>query len=843
MARLIHRPNQAVDYGTVETNGSGNVLGDGNNSTRKQYYEDSGSILLYPTFDPLLVPDGRVILAVKPGLVQQNGGSLILLHNGWVMGYLRINNQRVGKSRIYKQDGYSTTPRAVEGAPIYNTGLAPWRPADIDKMTTDVGSPTGEFGPNTKKLWCICNESYIVLVIDDDVVTPSINYPADGAIINTSSVDFKGNVNVTQEEQPVACVFQVCRTEFFDDETVDTFIGGLVQKSGDTSNYDSVVNRPSYTRLGPGKWYVRVKAKDYRGTESEWGDTTSFTIVHGPLPVPVPNNPGPDVTKNTPYGYREAVLQTTPSGDRYVGIDWQFCQNPDFATGPVIEWRNNAVGRYNAGPVGYAADPNPDVKPGLNSEKVSTGDPDQYLVQGEWYVRARAVDVWNQTGDWSAGHKFVVSHPPVVQQPWPSGDRGFDDDAFPVRWTFGDPWKGDTQSAYQVIVRDPAANILHDSGKVVSPFTTAKVSIGDEWKEQILGLSIQIWDKDGVPSLVWTGTFRHSTAPKITLPYPAPDEEIITGQPDLSWSVEYAPGQSQKSYHIAFIRRDKGTIEWKSDITQSAATTWHAPTAILKNVSLYQLALTIVDTQDLGTTLLRNFSTNYVRPPTIYCSAYATDYEENGYVSILWPNTSVDPQFIEFRLYRKNVDVEGSEWEQIGTVADPEVWQFRDWSTSGPYRYKYAITQVVMLYGALVESLPDEYGDVVQVVSSHYWLILPDNEELNTKLYHVTDDKYSSKIETSSHVIMGGGGARVVYGSPIGIEGSLTAQVRGGSPLNVKQQRERILRIQFEMGYCYLRDPFGNYTKVAIGEIAVARMPGVGINEFVDIEVPYMEVK
>lgn len=843
MSRIIHRPNQAVDYGTVETNGEGNVLGDNSDSTRKQYYEDSGSILLYPTFDPGVIPDERAVIAVRTGLRQRQGGSLGPLQNGWVMGYLRVSNQRLAKSRVYKQDGYNTSPRAVEGPAIYNTALKDWAAVDINKMTTDVGAATGEFGPNKKKLWCVCTESYIILVIDDDVEVPTINYPANGQTISTSSVDFKGNVTVTQEEQPVACVFQVSRVNTFDDDTVDTFVGGLVQVAGSTSNYDSIIGKDSYTRLGPGTWYVRVKGKDYRGTESDWGVTTSFNIVHAALPVPSVTKPTPSGVANTPYGYREGKIETVPAGERYVGIDFQFCQNSDFATGPVISWRNNAVGRYTVGTIGYTADPDPTVTPGGDGAVVSTDDPDQYLVQGAWYARVRCVDVWDQTGAWSAPVSFTVTHPPVVNNPWPSGGKGFDDEAFPVQWQFGDAWKGDSQTAYQVIVRDPANNILVNTGKILSPFNNVFVDIDEAWKEQTLGLSIQVWDKDDVPSPIWTGNFRHSTAPFIHLAYPAPDEEIITGQPDLAWTVDYAPGQTQKSYHIAFIRRDNGTIEYKTSVVPGTDVTWHAPTAILKNVSLYQLALTITDTQDLYTTLLRNFSTNYVRPPMIYCSAYDTNYEEDGYVTILWPATSVDPQFVEFRLYRKNVDIADAEWEQIGTVADPEVWEFHDWSTSGPYHYKYAITQVVMLYGALVESLQDEYGDVLQVQSSHYWLIVPDREELNSKLYHVTDDKYSSKIESNQYNIMQGGGTRMVYGAPIGIDGSLSAQIKGGSPLKVKEMRERIQRIQFEMHWCYLRDPFGNYTKVALGEISIGRIPGVGTSEFVDIEVPYTEVK
>ncbi|UTN91186.1 minor tail protein [Gordonia phage PokyPuppy] len=843
MSRILHRPNQAVDYGTVETNGAGNVLGDNNNDTRKQYYEDSGSILLYPTFDPTVIPPGREIIAVRAGHRHEQGGSLIALHNGWVMGYLRISNQRLPNSKAYEQDGYSTTARPIEGPAIYNSAFKPWTAVDINKMTTDVGAATGEFGPNKKKIWCIATEAYIIIVLNDDVVVPTINFPANGQTIDTSSVDFKGNVTVTQEEQPVACVFQVSRSQYFDDDTVETFVGGLVQTAGNKSIYDSVVGKDSYTNLGPGQWYVRVKGKDYRGVESAWGATTSFNIVHAALPVPQVTNPSSQAVRNTPYGYREANIPTTPPGERFVGIEWQFSQASDFS-GTVVSWKNNKVGRYNAGVIGYVADPDPEVEPGQHGDKVSTDDPDQYLVQGGWYARARCVDVWNQAGNWSAGTAFSVSHPPSVQQPWPSGGVGFDDDAFPVRWQFGDAWKGDTQSAYRVIVRDPSnTTLIHDTGKVESPFNNVKVVIPDNRKEQVLNLSIQLWDRDGVASTIWTGTFRHSTAPVITLPYPAADEVVITGQPNLTWSAVFAPGQSQKSYHIAFIRRDTGVVEWKTTTHQlSTNNFWNAPSVVLKNVSAYQLALTITDTQDLYTTLLRNFSTDYVRPSMIYCSAYVSNYEEDGYVQILWPATEVAPQFVEFRLYRRNVDIPGSDWEQIGTVADPEVWEFHDWSSSGHYHYQYAITQVVMLYGALVESLPDEHSEALQIQSSHYWLISPEDESLNTKLYHITDDKYVRKVEKSRHTIIGGG-ERFNFGKPIGIEGTLSGQIKGGSPVTVRQARERIERMQLEMNYCYLRDPFGNYTKIVIDDVSIGRIAGVGTSEFVDIEIPYIEVK
>jgi len=842
MGRIIRRPNQAVDYGTIQTVGSGNILGDNNDATEKQYYEDSGSICLYPTFDPALIPSGRVIIAVRAGLRQKNGG-LIGLHNGWVMGYLRIANQRVPKTRIYKQDGYSTSARAVEGEPLYNSALAPWPVTSINNMSTDIGSASGEFGPAKDKLWCVGTETYMVLIHDEDVPIPSSPYPANAATIATSSVDFNAVCVPPQSEQPCAAIFQVAKDSAFTIES-QLFIGGLNQDTtaGARSFYESVVGQPSYTNLGPGTWYMRMKGRDYRGVDSTWSSTTTFNIVHSALPVPVLTNPSSGSTKNTPYGFREGELLTTPSGERYVGLEWQFSQASDFS-GITVGWVNSQNGRYNAGKVGYTSDPDASVEPGKNGNKVSSDDPDQYLKQGTWYGRVRAVDVWGQTGAWSSGLSFTISHPPSVTSPWPSGGKHFDDNAFPVVWQFADVWAGDTQSAYRVIVKDAAnTTTVYDTGKVTSPFNNADVVIPDSYLYQTMNLSIQVWDKDDVASSIWTGTFTHSVAPFITLPYPAADEVIITGQPNLDWSTTFAVGASQKSYQIAFIRRDTGVIEYRTAVILTPDSFWNAPQVVLKNVSLYQLALTVTDTNDLHTTLLRNFSTDYVRPANLTATVNTDNYEQNGYIKILWPGTTVDPLFVKFNIYRKNTDIPGSGWELIGSVEDPTATEFHDWSTSGQDHYRFALTQVVMKYGALVESLQSETGTIIQVQSAHYWLVVPTNESLSTKLYHVVDDKYTDNIEMASHVILNGGGRRINYGSPIGMDGTLSAQIKSNANMSAREIRLRIKTIQFTARWVYLRDPFGNYTKVAIGEISVARIAGVGLSEFVDIEIPYQEV-
>lgn len=842
MSRLIHRPNQAVDYGQVETSGS-NPLGDNNDGTAKGYTEDSGSILLYPQFNPALIPGGRSIIAVRAGHRQANGGAFGL-SNGWVMGFLRINSTRVNATKAYKQDGNSGSARPIEGPPLYAPGLIPWTVAQINTMSTDVGAATGTIGPNTNNRWCICTESYIILVLDDPVPIPTPSYPAAGGTVNTSSVNFTANAPASQPEQPVAAVFQVARDAAFTQD-VKTFIGGLNQDTaaGSKSYYASSRTNSTYTNLGPGQWFMRLKGRDYRGVESNWGATTSFTVAHGALPTPTLTKPTPNAVSPTPYGIREATFSTDPSGDRIVGAEWQFSKDGTFATG-VVSWTNRKDGRFDKGPVQYDPVPQSTVTPGLYGDKVSSDDPDQYLSQGTWFARVRAADIWGQVGAWSSSVSFTVSHPPVVADPFPGPNKAFDDDLYPVRWRFTDPWSGDNQSGYQVVVVEPnSGTVIFNSGYVGSAIPQAAVNIPDTYLQQTLNVGIAIWDRDGVKSTTTlTTAFFLSRAPIITLNYPAPDEQIITGQPTLNWSVQFArAGVTQKSFAIAFVRRDTGVVEYTTGVVVSNQTSWTAPSAVLKNMSAYQLALQITDSDDLSRTLLRNFSTNYVRPVPIASSAYSDNYENDGFVTVLWPDAQVDPLFVEYRIYRKNENVEDSDWELAGTVTDRGNFEFHDWGVGGTGRFRYTVTQVILSYGALVESIQDEFGEIVSVQSSDYWFISPGREEFNVRLFHVVGDKFTDNVEMSEHKIIHGG-RRVNYGDFVGMDGTLSAQVRANTIASGQDQRMKLRRLQTELGWVMMRDPFGNYTRIALGEISTSRIAGVGVNEYVDLEIPYKEV-
>lgn len=848
MGRHYHRPLYAVDYGQVETVGSGVVLGDNSDSTFKRYVEESGSILVYPDFHSSgIVPGDKEIIAVRAGHRQRNTG-LLGLYNGWIATFLRISNARQNVTKAYKQDGYIDGGREILGPPLYKQNLIPWLDSEVTSMGTESGSAVGEIGPSGNR-WCVCSESFIQVVWDDAVPVPSPSYPADGQTIATSSVDFKAVHPATQEEQPVRTIFQVARDSGFTSD-VKTFIGGLNKETagGSLSKYESEVLTASYTGLGPGLWYMRLKGRDYRGQahESAWSSTYSFTISHTALPVPSLMEPQPGTTAPTPYGIRSAQFTTQPSGERMVGVTWQFSPVSDFSSG-VVEWVNRTAGIWLAsagspGIVSYNSEPDPSVAPGLDGAKVSLEDPSQYLAQGLWYCRVRATDVYDQSGDWSSNFTFTVSHVPVVANPIPKNGDAFDQYSTPVKWQFTDPWNNDSQSAYQMKVFDLADLLLQDTGKVLSATSRANMSISDTHQQEDLKYTLEVWDRDDVKSATpLTSYFRLSLSPVITMPYPAADEQIISGQPALTWTVVYSHGGiTQKSFQVKFLNASTGVTVFDSGVILGAAGSFTPPQPILKNLTAYQIALTVTDTDDLSSTLLRNFSTNFERPAYVPSYADSTLYIGSGYAEVFWPAGVPDPYFFEWRIYRRKKGTE--EWVYAGAVPDPAVLYFRDWLVAGAGEFEYSVTQAATRFGSIVESEQNEIPDSVSIYSDSYWFIMEDDESFNTQLHHVIGDKYTSKRETNDYVIINGGRRRNI-GTKVGKDGNLSVTIRATAARTAHEQVEKLELLNETSRSVIMRDPFGNLTRVSLGEIGVDRTAGVGNEEYADIDIPYLEVK
>ncbi|ADD80809.1 gp023 [Rhodococcus phage ReqiDocB7] len=847
MARITYRPTTVVNYGnTGPTGGSGNILGDGNDNTFQSYYEGSGSIAVFPNFNESLIPVNKSVIAVRVAhrMTNELAGGLGLF-NGWPASYLRINNTRVNETYNYKQDGYSNGRRTVMGPPLYKSQTGGWDVADLNRMGADVGAAVGTIGPNKKNRWCVATDVWIAVVTDEPVPVPTSPSPANNETISTSSVNFSAQVPAPQEEQSVRAIFQVARDSAFTQE-VKTFVGGLngLETPTSRSYYQSIPGKDSYTGLGPGEWYLRMKGRDYRGVESAWGAATKFKITHGALPTPTLAEPQPGVVSSNPYAMRTATftnLTTENSGARKVGAEWQFAKDSAF-TNSVVSWQNRQ-GRFDSGSVSYNPYPNPETKPGLYGPTVSLEDPPQRLSQGLTYARVRGVDEWGQVGPWSQTYSFEVRHIPVPADATPKLGNDFDPSTMPITWRFTDPWNQDTQTAYRITIKDSSNTVVYNSGKVLSTYERAQVTLPQSLMFQTLKYTLELWDIDDVKSTaIDEYTFVMSKSPVITCPFPADAEQIVTGEPTITWSVAFSrAGVTQKSFRIVFRNIADSSVAFDTGVISGTATTWTPPRPILKNLSGYQMSLTVTDSKDLSSTLIRNFSTNFIRPYGTQAFADASNYLDGGYVNVIWSG-ELDPYFAEWRIYRRKVNAESpAEWDRVGTVDSPDQLSYNDWTVAGSGEFEYSVTQVAYRYGSLVESEHETYPVAVYIHSEDYWLIVPDDESRNIRLFSVKGDKYTERRQQNEYDIIGGG-TRLSQGPRIGMSGTLSCSIRHSTKLTASEQVAVLRELMFMNGWVLMRDPFGNITKIGIKDISVDRIPGVGNNEYADIEIPYVEV-
>lgn len=839
MARIYHRPSTVNDYGSPETVGAGNVLGDNSNSTYKRYSSGSeGSVAVFPTFNEAAL-GGKPILAVRIGHVERQGG----LYNGWPMSYLRIDGKRYEPSKLYVQDGFSQTWREKLGPAVYKGRNQNWTVEDVARMSADIAGAHGDFGPTKGKLWCLAAELFILIVTAEPLPKPSVTTATS---LTTTNPTLSATLPIIQSEQSSMMTFQVARDSGF---TEDVRLYNTEYKTPKTTGstvheYKGTPGTPSYADLGPGVWHIRARATDITGQESEWSSVRTVTITLGNLPVPTPVQPSPSSTLSNPYSVRIGRVPTLSGatfmpGDRAVGIEWEFAATSAFDTN-VVSWKNIQGGVFREGNVSYDPVPIP-IEPGLFGGNVSAADPDQRLPQGSpMYYRMRAVDKWGNAGQWSQSFPVNVAHKPFARNVIPTGGEDFDPKFNPITWEFADPWNGDRQTAYQLLIKDGTSTISN-TGKRYSTSTSTTVDIPDVHLGNTLTYELTLWDGDDVASQsATTSTFKYRRAPIVTVS--APVGSIDDGLPTVQWSSIFSESKVQSKVRIIIHNKTAGSIAYDSGTLVTPSVT-HKITNQLPNMSEFEVRVYVYDSGNLMGLGRSNFSTNFVLPPPLRPSVLADNYSRDGYVDVFWTG-ELDPFFFEYRIYRRMFTDDGEgEWKLSGSTQNPSHNSFRDYMASGYGEIEYAVTQVSYRFGSTVESLKQpELVSRVFIASEDYWLIIPGRESESVKLHSVADDSFTDRVERSSYQIVGGG-TRVVRGAGIGMEGQLSCRIRSSTPRGASEQVRLLREIGDVRGHVIMRDPFGNATRVSIGEISVKRMPGVGNSEFADIELPYVEVR
>lgn len=214
----------------------------------------------------------------------------------------------------------------------------------------------------------------------------------------------------------------------------------------------------------------------------------------------------------------------------------------------------------------------------------------------------------------------------------------------------------------------------------------------------------------------------------------------------------------------------------------------------------------------------------------------------NGRVVINW-TASQGAQWFAYRIYHQS-----AEDDQIWTLVYETVTAAPSYSVN-IYQYSNAITQRFTVVevttevgtGRILEGTYGQYNEFTpDSVDADYWLIHT-NPALSIRFDNVVSDDFTDEWERHEFKLLGRG-RKVNLGSRIGRVGTLEIQMRDSTTGTARAKRKELTDLYALGDPVWLRDPFGDLVKIAIGEPSFNRIPGLALHEAVNVNLPYSEV-
>lgn len=587
------------------------------------------------------------------------------------------------------------------------------------------------------------------------------------------------------------------------------------------------VNEPQGNGGGGGSNYTEglTGATSSRGVRSGHGQAVVTWSEVEPL-APTSVQPVSGATISTDLPSLSASMPTHPAGSVvHQRVEWQLATDSGFTANVRTVTQDVSALKSS----------------GTQTMTVPGGSA---LFQSTWHIRARIIEVSGTPGPWSGSHTFTVAHAPSTTNHSPTGGSysvyGTGDRQF--SWTFTDPSPVDFQTAYEVEVQRTDGTAVVSSGQVVSGNQNATLAIPSGEKDNALRWRVRVRDRDEVWSTFssWH-LFRMGDIPVAGVIEPV--GEIATANPLVRWTFAAGGTRQQTHFQVRF-RDDEGFIVYDTNWTASTGTQHQVPQPVLENTSNYTVEVRVRDNAGLESSFsIENFNTDwtFVESPLFQVDDL---YGTEGYVSITWDDDRHDDDFFYYRVWRREV-VPGAEdgdgWKMLVERSDqPGYYEYHDWLAASGTTYEYAVTQAANRFGDIVES--ERFPIEATPTSDHYWLIHPLFEEFTVRVDKVTSEDFDEVYEQESvHVL--GRGRHVDYGDRLGYTGSITAQFRDYEDgLSAREQRVKLEGIKASRQAVYLRNPFGDVWQVAVGDLGIGRVAGVGRREFFDVTIPYEEV-
>jgi hypothetical protein len=467
------------------------------------------------------------------------------------------------------------------------------------------------------------------------------------------------------------------------------------------------------------------------------------------------------------------------------------------------------------------------------------------LYKSPWYIRCAAVNEFGAASAWSAVKVFTVLHVPSVTGMIPTGGQFFPFGTGDVTlsWTFSDPSPYDSQSAYQILIREAVSgDSVYDSGKITSTTESGAVTIDPGLKGIPLAWQVKVWDSDDEPSVPTTWhLFTMADAPVVTLDLPVDSTTWDHPSLEVEWSTVLGAGASQVEYKVDVYNQTTSRRERSTGWVRSTASTHTFSAAILERGNNYRITVSVKDNQVMVGSDFADIAVAWTPPSTPVFSVDASDFDTSGSVTIEWTNNEIDVDFMAYRVYVRPTTADGSvPWSLVGTYTENlENYVHNEFFVGSAIDFDYAVVQVAERFDVGVES---EYDPVVVAAEGvSYWILDRDDTSRSIKLHHVTADSWTDEWDQEIHRLLGSG-RKEDRGTRYGASGSLSCQMRPKYGRSARDQKEDLLNAKAAGRTLVLRTPFGDLMRISIGNLSVTRIAGVGVNEYVDIEIPYSEV-
>lgn len=541
---------------------------------------------------------------------------------------------------------------------------------------------------------------------------------------------------------------------------------------------------------------------------------SQFTLSLAAPPIPTAIKPVAGSTQTTDRPTLGATLGASSVSGTTVKAEWQLARDAGFTTSvrSLIQ---------------------------ADTESVTSGvvtkvcDASAELFQGTWYIRCREVDSNGVAGSWSASQTFTVAHTPTALATSPSGQSSRQNGNVTFSFGFSDSSPYDYLTAFQILVeRNSDGFPIYDSGKQPISATSHTTNISSTYNDVLLRWRVRVYDSDDVVSAYSANSqFYVRALPTITAVLPTASQVLDNPSPTYSFTSNRTISQYRflTKYTSSGVTHDDSN--WKTGSVAS-----YVPAIPLVNSSAYTVTMQVRDLYNLENSVSVNFTTTWNAPANPTITVSQTNYDSStGALSVSW-NQNRDSAFISYKLYYKKTTDSVYTLLNSTTVSTGSTYTLTSSAIPANTPVHIAVTQTAYRFGIPVESIPSP--TTLTLTSTHYYLI---SDSTTLRLSSVNSDSFSEEWEQEEIQLIGRG-RRVERGTRFGVKGSLQAKVYDVTGLTAAQQRIALEDMRAGSVTCKLRTPFGDIWEVAMGDIQINRIAGVGTNEYFEVTIPYSEV-